>query len=141
MSFSRTDEKGEDSNPSEIFRKLSADIKTEGDLGEKDPMEMITSAAGTLSYIADAFRNCMDDGEIDDIWLETARWYKANDADGFGRIAKGMMFDNSAASLGEKFADALYRGDRERMEVSASRLEKYSSCPFFPFYFVRASSG
>lgn len=133
MSFSRTDEKGEDSNPSEIFRKLSADIKTEGDLGEKDPMEMITSAAGTLSYIADAFRNCMDDGEIDDIWLETARWYKANDADGFGRIAKGMMFDNSAASLGEKFADALYRGDRERMEVSASRLEKYSSCPFSHF--------
>lgn len=133
MSCSRTDENGESLSPSEIFRRLSMDIEAEGDLGASDPMEMITSADGTLSYVADAFRSCMDEGRIDDIWLETARWYEKNDKSSLGRIVRGMSFDNSADRLGEKFADALYRRDRRNMEVSASRLEKYSSCPFAHF--------
>ena len=44
-----------------------------------------------------------------------------------------MEFDNEQNALGGQLADALYRGDRRAIEASASRLEKYSGCPFAHF--------
>ena len=40
---------------------------------------------------------------------------------------------HSHLSLIHILADALYRGDRRAIEASASRLEKYSGCPFAHF--------
>lgn len=133
MSSSRTDEKGEENNAADIFRRLAEKIDKEKDLGEKDPFERITSAEGTLSYMAEAFRKYSDSEQIDSLWVEAAKWYIENDKEDIQKVVKGMMFDSSEEMLGEKFADALYRKDSSEIEVSASRLEKYSGCPFAHF--------
>ena len=67
-------------------------------------------------------------------------WYEEKDLDDLRRVRSGMDFNNRVKALGDSFADSLYRGDREALEVSASRLEQYSKCPFshFVMYGLRA---
>ena len=141
------DEKGEEARPSEVFtgvreflqKTLSEDDETAnsvspfGDLSDTgEMMDMVTSREGTLSYLAEALRK--DDGEsIDDGWLQVIHWYEENCGRKLAGLKRGMFFDNRMKALGDAFADSLYRGDRTLLEVSASRLEKYSGCPFAHF--------
>ena len=60
-------------------------------------------------------------------------WYGSHEPEEMERIRRGMEFDNEQNALGGQLADALYRGDRRAIEASASRLEKYSGCPFAHF--------
>lgn len=140
ISCSRTNEVGEELRPSEVFCKLM-DYRTMHECGEilgdladeENVLDIINSPFGSISYMTDAFRNYSESGEIDNGWIQVARWYECHEPDDFRRIKKGMFFDNAQEIIGEEFADALYRGDRKKLEVSASRLEKYSSCPFAHF--------
>lgn len=140
VSCSRINESGEELRESEVFRKIREHIKTDedvrilGDLNEeKSALDILNSPFGSISYMTDAFRNYSEHGEIDDYWVQAAQWYERNEPDDFRRIKKGMAFDNAQEIIGGEFADALYRGERRNLEVSASRLEKYSSCPFSHF--------
>ena len=104
--------------------------------------EMLTCSEGTLGYMTDAIRKYADGEEIDQDWLKIINWYGENRPEELERVAAGMAFDNRMEPVGETFADALYRGDRDKLEVSASRLEKYSGCPFahFVMYGLRAET-
>lgn len=138
MSCSRTDEKGEALRPSEIFELAKDEVLATGgklmdDLTDEGTSGLIVQGEAMMPYMTDAFRRCMDGGDIDDLWLEAARWYREKDEKTFERIFRGLSFDNTEKRLGDELADALYRGDRRRLEVSASRLEKYSACPFAHF--------
>lgn len=135
-----TDEKGEAVRPSEVFTELlklsekKNSISYFGDLDKTGSiLDMVTSRKGTLSYMADAFRQWARGREPEEEWLQVAGWYEENCSDEFRRVKSGLLFDNRINAMGEDFADSLYRGDREMLEVSASRLEKYSSCPFAHF--------
>ena len=148
------DEKGEALMPSDVFIRLREYVEARmdesaagnsvsviGDLNdEPNVFRMITSKAGTLSYMTDALRNYNEGAALDDDWLQVISWYEDNCADELSRVKKGMLFDNRLEALGADFADSLYRGDRSMLEVSASRLERYSSCPFahFIMYGLRA---
>lgn len=147
MSCARMDEAGEDLRPSQVFTLLEEYVAENGgeeplaDLGScGDLSEMIVSKSGTLAYVADALRNYYSDGEIDDGWLPVLKWYEDKDAADLNKVRDGVLFDNSLEMLGDKFADDLYRGDKPALEVSASRLEGYSKCPFAHFvkYGLRA---
>ncbi len=133
-------ESGEESRPSEVFETLRDFVGSRysqsmfGDLGEDgDISELITTRKSTLSYMAEALRGCGADGRIEPGWLDVMDWYEVNDAADFDRIKHGLSFDNRLEALGERFADSLYTGDRSALEVSASRLEQYSKCPFAHF--------
>lgn len=135
ISCSMTDEKGEEMRPSSVFRKLSEEGRCENTVQEYEtaPLDTMYSKNGAVSYMADAFRDYMDTGDIDEYWIEAARWYERNDFEAFNKVKDGMNFDNRQDTIGKELADALYRGDKAQIEVSASRLEKYSSCPFAHF--------
>lgn len=153
VSCSRTDEKGETVRESSVFRQLESYVISRLSQGEgtktdemivsapvltdledeKEILNMLTSQNGAVTYMTEAFRTYMEGGDMDRRWLEVARWYEENRPRDFERVKRGMLFDNRRQSIGEEFADALYRGDRARLETSASRLEKYSSCPFAHF--------
>ena len=153
LSCSRADEKGEVIRESALFSQLESYVKNRdllyhkkhdkepadektvlSDLkDENDVLSVLTSKVGAMSYMADAFRAYLENEDIDSMWFNVADWYERNEHDSFERIKRGMAFDNEGSSIGEKFADALYRGDREQIETSVSRLEKYSSCPFAHF--------
>lgn len=96
----------------------------------------VVEPTGTACEPADASKKF----DTDDGWDQVLAWYAENDPAQVGRLLRGIRFDNRAEALGDAMADALYRGDRRELEVSASRLEKYSGCPFAHFvqYGLRA---
>lgn len=147
-------ESGEECRPSEVFSRLRMQFAKDLSIGESsdsvsffgdledsgDFMDMITSKKGTLSYMASALRKYRDGEEMDGRWLHVLDWYREKDEDDIKSIRRGMNFDNRLEAMGDELADSLYRGDREALEVSASRLEQYSKCPFSHFirYGLRA---
>lgn len=149
MSYSETGEKGELQRPSEIFEGVrgfmaaSGDVDILGDLDKTgDVFDMLTSRQGTLSYMTDAVRKHMEGYDIDDDWIDIINWYDENMPEEMDKIRAGMFFDNTVEVMGRDISDALYRGDNEHLAVSASRLERYSGCPFshFIMYGLRAQT-
>ena len=141
ISCSRIDETGGELRPSAVFKAVEnlirefelGDAAVWDDLDDAEVSEITVSPRGAISYMTDALRDYLDDGRIDQDWLYTALWYQQDDPDELAKIRRGMEFDNRQNALGDRLADALYRGDRRAIEASASRLEKYSSCPFAHF--------
>lgn len=142
VSCSRIDETGGELRPSAVFRELenflqsraeSDDSVVLGDLEDGEVTEIAVSPKGAISYLTDAFREYLEDGKLDEDWLYAGLWYGSHDPEEMERIRRGMEFDNEQNALGGQLADALYRGDRRAIEASASRLEKYSGCPFAHF--------
>ena len=135
VSYSMADENGRGSSASFLFNDLkdTFGIHPKGDLGRHETLEMITSKHGTLSYMAKAMRDFIEDNKIDRDWLAAMHWYAQNDRDDLRKVLGGLQFSNRLESLGQDLADALYVGDSDKMFVSASRLEKYSECPFKHF--------
>lgn len=142
VSCSRIDETGGELRPSAVFRELenflqsraeSDDSVVLGDLEDGAVTEIAVSPKGAISYLTDAFREYLEDGKLDEDWLYAGLWYGSHEPEEMERIRRGMEFDNEQNALGGQLADALYRGDRRAIEASASRLEKYSGCPFAHF--------
>ena len=142
VSCSRIDENGGELRPSAVFRELenflqsraeSDDSVVLGDLEDSSVPEIAVSPKGAISYLTDAFREYLEDGKLDEDWLYAGLWYGSHEPEEMERIRRGMEFDNEQNALGGQLADALYRGDRRAIEASASRLEKYSGCPFAHF--------
>lgn len=142
VSCSRIDETGGELRPSAVFRELenflqsraeSDDSVVLGDLEDGEVTEIAVSPKGAISYLTDAFREYLEDGRLDEDWLYAGLWYGSHEPEEMERIRRGMEFDNEQNALGGQLADALYRGDRRAIEASASRLEKYSGCPFAHF--------
>lgn len=142
VSCSRIDETGGELRPSAVLRELenflqsraeSDDSVVLGDLEDGEVTEIAVSPKGAISYLTDAFREYLEDGKLDENWLYAGLWYGSHEPEEMERIRRGMEFDNEQNALGGQLADALYRGDRRAIEASASRLEKYSGCPFAHF--------
>ncbi|NLD20567.1 MAG: hypothetical protein GX663_10070 [Clostridiales bacterium] len=136
ISCSRANEKGEALSKSRLFETLLKRllISPYDDLDkEENVISKLTTREGSIGYMAGAFREYLDGEDIDRDWFELMRWYEENELEMLERMKRGMVFDNRMETLGEDFSDALYRGERDSLEVSASRLEKYSSCPFAHF--------
>lgn len=142
VSCSRIDETGGELRPSAVLRELEQFLQSRaepdasvvlGDLEDSSVPEIAVSPKGSISYLTDAFREYLEDGKLDEDWLYAGLWYGSHEPEELERIRRGMEFDNKQNALGGQLADALYRGDRRAIEVSASRLEKYSGCPFAHF--------
>ena len=142
VSCSRIDETGGELRPSAVLRELEQFLQSRaepdasvvlGDLEDSSVPEIAVSPKGAISYLTDAFREYLEDGKLDEDWLYAGLWYGSHEPEELERIRRGMEFDNKQNALGGQLADALYRGDRRAIETSASRLEKYSGCPFAHF--------
>lgn len=140
MSYAKTNSKGEEIKQSHVFDLLKEYVEeragkkvVQGDLDGSDVMNLVNSPEGTLPRVAAAMRQYRDEGEIDEQWMQVINWYMDHDSAGFAKMHDGMQFSNRTERLEEDLADALYIGDRDKLQVSASRLEKYSGCPFAHF--------
>lgn len=129
---SLADQDGRSITPSAVFSVLTElkGVPVLGDLGQFDVSEQIASRKGSLAFMADAMQGYLENGRIDEAWLAAMNWYEKQDPDSISKILQGLDFDHRVSRLEADFADSLYFGDREAMNVSASRLETYSSCPF-----------
>jgi len=141
VSCSNTGEDGSMLRPSEIFQKLQRwQPQVLGDLSGRPFGERIGSDRATVPYLAEAMRKELTGEPSEPGWKQVRQWYDRNDPAQTERILAGTRFSNQREALGEQLADALYRGDRSAIEASASRLEKFSGCPFAHFiqYGLRA---
>ena len=129
---SLADQDGRSITPSAVFSVLAEleGVSVLGDLGKLDVFEQIASRKGSLAFMADAMQGYLENGRIDEAWLAAMNWYEKQDPDSISKIMQGLDFDHRVSRLEADFADSLYFGDRDSMNVSASRLETYSSCPF-----------
>lgn len=140
VSCSQCDDEGKMIRPSEIFQLLQQwQPEVGGDLENRTPQERIGSGRATIPYLAAALRDG-DRADTEGTWKQVLEWYRQNDPKQVDRLLRGVNYSNHIEALGQDLADALYRGDREALVVSASRLEKYSGCPFAHFvqYGLRA---
>ncbi len=129
---SLADQDGRSITPSAVFSVLTElkGVPVIGDLGKLDVSEQIASRKGSLAFMAEAMQGYLENGRIDEAWLAAMNWYEKQDPDSISKIMQGLDFDHRVSRLEADFADSLYFGDRDSMNVSASRLETYSSCPF-----------
>lgn len=142
VSCSSMDEGGEPLRKSEVFMKLEqylagkgllrivSDLEADGDI-----LDMMLCGEGVLSYMAEAFHRYRDGGTLHDGWKQVLLHYGQKQPDMLQKLKAGVLFDNTMEKLGESFAEALYQDAEGDIVVSASKLEKYSSCPFA--YFVQ----
>lgn len=134
VSCSLADQEGKTAAPSGIFTVLGEMLgEVLGDLGRKDITEKITSKKGTITYMAEAMHAFLQTGQIERPWLAVINWFAENDKCTMEKIAQGLEYDNRIEVLGRDLAEDLYFGDGDAIYVSASRLEKYSECPFKHF--------
>lgn len=142
VSCAQSDEGGGMLRPSEVFRRLEEwQPNLLPDLNERPLTDRIGSRRASLPYLAEALRrDASGQEEPEQGWTQVLDWYREHDPIQTGRLMRGIHFDNHREALGEAMADALYRGDRDLIEASASRLETFSGCPFAHFiqYGLRA---
>ena len=129
---SLADQDGGSITPSAVFSVLAEmkGVSVLGDLGRLDASEQIASRKGSLAFMADAMQGYLENGRIDEAWLAAMNWYEKQDPNSISKIMQGLDFDHRVSRLEADFADSLYFGDRDSMNVSATRLETYGNCPF-----------
>lgn len=141
VSVSQSGTDGEALRPSAVLRRLQElQPEVQGDLEDGSLLDMVVDPRGTVSYLAEALRAESSGEHVDRNWRAVGSWYRRHDPKATDCLEKALGFSNRWESLGRDLADALYRGDAEQLQVSASRLETFSGCAFAHFiqYGLRA---
>ena len=134
VSYSRTGAEGRAAQASSVFKKLAEhQPRIGGDLEGCDMMESVLGRGGTISYLAETIRRRKRREAVDPRWQEVARWYREEDPQLLEKIENGSGYSIRREKLTEDMARALFVGDRDMLMASASRLEKFSGCPFAHF--------
>ena len=118
-----------------IFKKLEVesyllDLKKET---EEEMLDEVTVKSPTFNRMVNKIKSFDNGEEIENLWLDVYRYF-AND-DKYGeittKIISGLTYTNMVQNVSEEKIKKLY----ETNNLSISRLEKYSSCPFA--YFIQ----
>lgn len=156
IGYSAADQDGKELKPSLILgrlKKIFPAIREQKDiLNSGDPIRLIGSRNGTLRHLSEELRSGREKASISAEWKAAYRWFAGQagsdtdpEAAGIGErlriIRQGASFDNRMESLSPASIRRLYgRDDGGDIEVSPSRIERFSKCPFSYFinYGLRA---
>lgn len=140
-SCSKSGADGSVARPCSMFTALTKyQPEVEGDLGRDDMMETVVGPAMTVSYLAESIRAAGRGEKTDPRWSAVSDWYAKEDPSALARIRSARTDADMKKAIDGSLADTLYAGDREAINVSVSRLEKFNGCPFAHFiqYGLRA---
>ena len=96
-------------------------------------MDDITVKSPTFNKMVNKIKSFDNGEEIENLWLDVYRYF-ANDKkykEITTKIISGLTYTNMVHKVSEEKINQLY----ETHNLSVSRLEKYSSCPFA--YFIQ----
>lgn len=141
LSYSISDIEGKSMRPSIIISRLkkiyknleeSSEIADDSDIEES--VNKIVNPKATLNQLVSSVKKDSGNVNINPVWIETYRWYKENDLwnSRINNVVKGFDYTNSLEVNNTLKIRKLY-GDK--LNISVSRLEKFSECPFS--YFVQ----
>ncbi|AZV55698.1 helicase-exonuclease AddAB subunit AddB [Clostridium sp. AWRP] len=142
LSYSMSDEEGKSKRQSivisiikKLFPKLQEESNLKGILGEKAGIEAVNGPKDTFNeLISNIRRSIEDNNSVDPLWINVYRWYK-NDTSWSKKVEtvlKGFSYNNYIEILDKSKVRGLYG---KHLNISVSRLEKFSECPFA--YFVK----
>lgn len=135
MSYSLSDEDGNQLRPSRIFlkiRQMFPTIEVQRDvLNRNSTAALASSNISGLRHLCRALEEVGDGRDMDDGWRQALRWMTKNMPDKVEIIRKSIAFTNRQEELGRAAAQALFkRRTDEALTLSPSRLEKFARCPF-----------
>lgn len=134
VSCAAADDEGKVSRPSHIFSKLEEmfpgaavrpDVYACG-----DPMELVDAASSTVLAAAGAANG---DGANEAVWKEVFAWLTRTDPETAAGMRRAMEYDGGQKKIERNLIKRLYASDDGAVRVSASRLERFSRCPFSYF--------
>ncbi|BFL45778.1 helicase-exonuclease AddAB subunit AddB [Lactonifactor longoviformis] len=131
LSYSRTNGKGESSNPAYLIRSIQHIFPeiSPRDMEEETPC--LENPVRGLEYLSKGFREAFD-REPRDAWKELWSWYlrSPNYRDTAKKLAEAAFYTNPHDHISLSAARALYG---TTLENSPTRLERFAACAFAHF--------
>lgn len=141
LSYSMSDEEGKSKRPSivisiikRLFPKIQEKSNLKDILGKRTGIDAINGPKDTFNELISNIRKSIEDNNsVDSLWINVYRWYKNNPSwsKKVETILKGFSYNNYIEILDKSKVRKLYGN---HLNMSVSRLEKFSQCPFA--YFV-----
>lgn len=138
LTYPLADFEGKSLRPSIIIhriRKILPNLTEESEsfklTSNKDKYFKISAEKPTFNELIKAVRDNFDNKNIEEYWNSVYAWFLDNDkkskSDG---IFKGLKYSNLTDNVSREKIKELYADKNGRLNLSVSRLEKYSECPF-----------
>ncbi|MDF2881507.1 MAG: ATP-dependent helicase [Clostridiaceae bacterium] len=141
LSYSISDIEGKSMRPSIIIsrlKKIYGKLKEYSEIADEMNIDAninkIVNPKATLNQLVSSIKKDSGIINISPVWIEAYRWYKENNVwnKKINTVVKGFDYTNSLEVNSTLKIRKLY-GDK--LNISVSRLEKFSECPFS--YFVQ----
>lgn len=137
LSYPIGDEEGKTKRPSILIsrlKKIFPEVEEKSNLAESDEenLSVVTGPKATFNYLISNIRKNSQGNYITPLWLDVYRWYRNhNEWDKkVETVLSGFSYTNEAEISDTKRIRNLYG---KHMNISVSRLEKFSECPFAYF--------
>lgn len=91
-----------------------------------DDFEKVSNKSGTFEYLVENINRYINGDEISDVWKNVYLWYLNNDEERVTLLREGSKYSNDDF-LNENLAKNLYSNS---LDISVSKLEKFSKCNF-----------
>lgn len=135
ITYCISDISGNSYRPSRIIHRMCScfdNLKVESRIVPQMPgMENILSQRSAFSYTAKALRDEADGLKSDEIWHETAEFFKEYAPEKFNMFLSGMNYKPTGNGISADVLDEFFKDGI--MNISVSRLESYKKCPFAHF--------
>lgn len=128
LSYPVSDKDGKNLRHSVLITKIKnmfKNIKENSDVIKKDAR--ISLKDSSFDDAIHKYKEYLETGEIEDIWLDVLNWYYINEKEKFLKVLKGLDYTNISNNISRRNVDILYGNT---MKTSVSRLEQYRRCPF-----------
>lgn len=139
LTYPLADFEGKSLRPSIIIhriRKILPKLREESEsfklTSSKDKYFKVSAKTPTFNELIKAVRDDFDNKNIEDYWKSVSKWF-LEDEEGKKKsdiIFRGLNYSNLAEGISREKIRELYEDKSGRLNLSVSRLEKYSECPF-----------
>lgn len=135
VSYSLTDEEGNQLKPSSVFlklRELFPGIEVQRDvLNSAVAKELINNQVSGLRNLSRALEKSGEGEALPSDWKEALSWFESNEPEEMEKIRRSVGFTNRQEEMGRAAAQALFKRDTQQaLSLSPSRVESFSRCPF-----------
>lgn len=135
ISYPISDISGNSYRPSRIIHRICGcfdNLRVQSRIVPAAPTkENILAKRPAFSYMAAVLRNEADGFAADEIWHETAGFFKETDPKKYELFLSAMNYKPSANGIDSPILDEFFKDGT--LNVSVSRLESYKKCPFAHF--------
>ena len=139
LTYPLADFEGKSLRPSIIIhriRKILPKLREESEsfklTSAKDKYFKVSAKVPTFNELIKAVRDDFDNKRVESYWKSVSKWF-LEDEEGKKKsdiIFRGLNYSNLAEGISREKIRELYEDKNGRLNLSVSRLEKYSECPF-----------